>query len=78
MITIIERTAEGYAFFGMDEDGERWELGSATERIQDEGTEDEYRYFSGYFDTQKIEFDDAEHAARIIKKRDHNREIEIR
>lgn len=78
MTTIIERLSDGISFYAIDEDGDRWELGYATECVQDEGTEDEYRYFSGYFDTQKIEFDDAEHAARIIKKRDHNRDIEIR
>ena len=65
----ITRTAEGYEFARVDADGERWELGTATERVQDEDTPDEMRWFAGYFDTAPISFEDEAECVRLISKR---------
>lgn len=58
-----------YKFDRIDEDGEHWSLGGATIRKQDEGTEDEMVWWSGYFDTDPISFDGDDELVGIIRKR---------
>lgn len=55
---------DGYYFAEVDEDGNMWPLGSATEDGEDG--------FSGSFDTKSINFDDDEDLKRIIRKRTSN------
>lgn len=50
-------------------DGDEWCLGRANEKIQDEGTEDERRWFEGYFDTKAIAFDDDVDLLRVLARR---------
>lgn len=71
----IKRTDEGFEFARITEDGERRELGSATERMQFEGTEDEERWYEGTFDTQDISFEDEAECGRIVRKRKPNDEV---
>lgn len=54
---------DGYFFAEVDEDGNMWPLGSATEDGEDG--------FSGSFDTKSINFDDDDDLMRIIKNRNH-------
>lgn len=49
-----------YSFVFIDGDGEKWPLGFAAERVQDEGEEDECRWFEGNFDTRRVDFESPE------------------
>lgn len=68
MITIT-RYEYGYRFHRVDDDGYKWDLGNASEIIQDAGTPDEARYYQGYFDTRPITFETPEEARAIIERR---------
>lgn len=54
-----------YSFFRVDEDGDRWDLGSASWSADDDGD----GVFSGRFDTDTIYFRNEDELVRIIEKR---------
>ena len=65
-----------FVFVSVDEDGEEWPLGSATLRIQEEGTEDEMRWFDGYYDTKHVAFDNAKQLQNWGKRHGYRIELE--
>lgn len=70
----IKKNTDGYLFFteAFHEDPSECvlvDLGSASMRVQDEGTEDELRWFEGYLDTRAVSFDDEDELVRIVKRR---------
>lgn len=67
---VTDWNTKSYGFYGEDEDGELRNLGGATERVQDEGTDEELHYFEGYFDTRAISFANEAELDRIIRRRE--------
>lgn len=59
-----------YDFIGETDYGEEYDLGHATQRIQDEGTEDEMIWWEGRIDGREIMFWDEEDLESTIKR--HN------
>ena len=69
MAIAIEKTANRYDFYSEDEYGKLWDLGHATMNAQDNGDDENYLWYEGFFDTRSISFDDDDDLIRNIKSR---------
>ena len=66
---------DGYDFYYVDENGTEWELGDVRWMVQDEGTEDEYRWLEGRLDTREITAEDEDELIECILRRKQNYDV---
>ena len=66
---IINKINDEYKFYGEDEETcERFFIGSASERREDDGDDRENVWFEGRLDTRSISFYDEDELMRTVKR----------